>query len=403
MNKLIMSHRIYTESGLIDGALLVENGKLAAIYEADAIPNLEAEIYDYGNNRIIPGIIDLHCHGLKGWDCKTTDKQEIKNMAKALPSVGVTAFQATNSAWDFQLDNNAAIADAIDEGYEGACILGIHMEGPFYNVIRRGGFVAEYCRLPDLELMKKLYEAGRGYVTYMIIAPEVPGADEIIDFCLSKGIILAIGHCDATYAQTIRAIDRGCKTAIHSFNAMRPIHQRDISVYGAVLLDQRIYNELIADFYHVCPEMIRMLLKMKPIDKILLMSDSSPMSAMKPGIYDIKGVLNYSNKDGFVLLADGTISCSSKYVLYGIGNLVEKLGLPLEDVIIMSGMTPATVLGIEDQKGSIKVGKDADLAVIDDVYESVATFVEGTLAYDKATSPDLTNPKMYDLLVGEIE
>jgi N-acetylglucosamine-6-phosphate deacetylase len=399
----LKSHRIYAESGPVDGAILIENGKIAAVIPNGAPLPPDAQVVDYANHRIIPGIIDLHVHGFKGWGAKTLDRQEVKNMAKALASVGVTAFQPTNTAWDYQVENTAVIADAIEEGYEGARILGIHLEGPFYNVIRHGGTAAEDVKPPSLDLMKRLWEAGRGHVTYMTIAAEVPGAGEVIDFCLQKGMILGIGHSDATYAQAIAAIDRGVRVAIHSFNAMRPIHQREVSLFGAVLLDKRIYNELIPDFYHVCPEMIRILLEMKPLDKILLMSDSDAMSAMKPGRYNIKGVINISEKSGLMHLEDGTINSSSKYVLYGIGNLVEKLGLPLQDVLRMSAKTPAEVMGIANRKGSVAIGKDADLAVIDDDYEAVATYVEGVLAFNRSTSPDLCNPKMDELLVEAFE
>ena len=399
MKKLIKSSRIYGEGGLMDGAILVEGGKIASLFQRDAIPDVDAQVFDYGDSRIIPGIIDLHVHGFKGWAAKTLDKEEVKNMARALPSVGVTAFQPTNSAWDYQVENNAAIADAMEEGYEGARMLGIHMEGPFSNVKRHGGTAAKDVKPCSLELMKQFWDAGRGHVTYMTIACEVPGADEVIDFCLERGMILGMGHSDATYAEAMHAFNKGVKVGIHSFNAMRPIHQREVSLYGAVLLDNRVYNELIPDFYHVCPEMIQILLRMKPTHKILLMSDSDAMSAMRPGKYNIKGVINISEKNGLMHLEDGTINSSSKYVLYGIGNLVEKLGVSMEDAIQMASRTPAELMGIQRHKGSILPTKDADLAVIDDEYESIATFVEGELAYDKATSPDLTNPKMYDLLI----
>ena len=145
MKKLIKSSRIYGEGGLMDGAILVEGGKIASLFQRDAIPDVDAQVFDYGDSRIIPGIIDLHVHGFKGWAAKTLDKEEVKNMARALPSVGVTAFQPTNSAWDYQVENNAAIADAMEEGYEGARMLGIHMEGPFYNVKRHGGTAAKYA------------------------------------------------------------------------------------------------------------------------------------------------------------------------------------------------------------------------------------------------------------------
>ncbi|MBE5780452.1 MAG: N-acetylglucosamine-6-phosphate deacetylase [Clostridiales bacterium] len=400
MKKLIKSSRIYTEGGILDGAILVEGSKIAALYKKDAIPaDFDGEVFDYGSERVIPGIIDLHTHGFKGWSAQTTDKEQIRMMAKSLPSVGITGFQPTSCASDYHVENVAITADVIDEGYEGAKILGIHMEGPFYNVKRHGATHPDDVKPCSLELMKQFWEAGRGYVTYMTIAAEVPGAKEVIDFCLNKGMVLGIGHSDATYAEAIEAFDNGVKVAIHSFNAMRPIHQREVGLMGAVMLDKRVYNELIPDFYHVCPEMIQILFRMKPYNKILLVSDCSAMSALKPGIYNIDGKININEKSGFMHLEDGTINSSSKYILYGIGNLVEKLGIPLEDVILMSSRTPAEVLGIQKFKGGIHPTKDADIAVIDDNYDCIATFVEGSLEYDRETAPDLVNPEVDKLVV----
>lgn len=401
MKKLIKSSRIYSHRGLVDGAILVDGKTIVRVMPKNQISqNFDGEVVDYGDSRIIPGIIDVHNHGFMGWTAETVDPQEITNCAKGLASVGVTGFLSTNGKWEGVLENNAMAHEYMKEYHPGAKMLGLHMEGPFINPDRRGGFGDEGMTAPDLDTCKAYYESSKGALKYMTLAPELAGNLEIIDYLVEKGVIVGVAHSDATYAQTVEAIDRGVSIGIHTSNAMRPIHQREVSVLGAVLLDHRVRCELIPDFYHVCPEMIQIILRMKGKENVLLVSDSGLMSGNPAGKYRYAdGRYVFIEKSGLVHLENGTISGSSKYVLFGIGNLVEKLGLPMEDVIVMSALVPARVLGLEATKGSILEGKDADLAVIDDNYESIATYVEGSLEYDVNHKEDLMNPEAKKYLV----
>ena len=389
----IKSERIYTERGLVDGAILMEYGKIRRIVRKELLPpGMPGDVVDYGKNRIIPGIIDLHTHGFMGWSANNTDPQHAISCAVAHASCGVTGFLMTNGKWPGVLDNNAMIANLMESEYPGARVLGIHMEGPFINPDRRGAFSDEGMTAPDLELCKAYYESSRGALKYMTLAPELPGNLEIIDYLCEKGVVVGAAHSMATYAETIAAIDRGLSVSIHTGNAMGPVHQREATLLGAFLLDDRVRCELICDFFHVCPETIRIFLKMKGKERMMMVSDSGATSGMPAGKYELPGEgAIYIEKDGLVHLENGTIAGSSLYVLYGIGNLVEKLGLPMEDVAIMSSLTPARVLGLEHKKGSIREKKDADFVVIDEDYKAIATYVEGTLAYDVNNHGELYN------------
>ncbi|MDL2225112.1 N-acetylglucosamine-6-phosphate deacetylase [Eubacteriales bacterium OttesenSCG-928-M02] len=400
MAMMIKSSRIYTHRGVVDGGMVVEYGKVKKIYQKDLLPTtFDGETVDYGNNRVIPGIIDVHTHGFMGWAADTVDPQDTVKNAMALATVGVTGFLSTNGKWEHTLETNAMVADLMETDYPGARILGLHMEGPFINPDRRGGFTDAGMTKPDLDLAKAYYESARGALKYMTLAPELPGNLEIIDYLVEKGVKVGAAHSNATYAQTMEAIERGLSISIHTGNAMGPMHQREVTVMGALLLDDRVDCELIPDFYHVCPEMIQVYLKMKGKERIHLVSDSGSISGVPAGKYQAEGRYIYVEKDGLVHLEDGTISGSSKYVLFGIQNLVEKLRLPLEDVVVMSGLNPARVLGISHKKGSLLEKKDADFVVIDDDYDVIATYVEGNMAYDRENPVQLLNPRYEERLV----
>ncbi|MBE5780457.1 MAG: N-acetylglucosamine-6-phosphate deacetylase [Clostridiales bacterium] len=401
MKKLIKSSRIYSHRGLVDGAIVVDGERVLKIMAKDAIPaDFDGEVVDYGDSRIIPGIIDCHNHGFLGWDADTVDPNELTMFAKGLASVGVTGFLSTNGKWAHTLETNAMTYEYMKEKKPGARVFGLHMEGPFINPDRRGGFSDGGMNPPDFELCKAYYESSKGALKYMTLAPELEGNMEIIDYLVEKGVIVGVAHSNATYAQTVEAADHGLSIGIHTSNAMRPIHQREVSVLGGVLLDERIRCEVISDFYHVCPELITMIIKLKGKENVLLVSDSGSMSGAPAGKYmSSSGRPVYIEKSGLVHLEDGTISGSSKYVLFGIGNLVEKLGLPMEDVVIMSSLVPARVLGLEADRGSIKEGKYADFAVIDDNYDAIATYVEGSVEYDVNNKEELMNPEFKKNLV----
>ncbi|WP_190317069.1 N-acetylglucosamine-6-phosphate deacetylase [Thermoanaerobacterium thermosaccharolyticum] len=383
-NLYIRSERIYFENGIKSGILEIEDGKFKSFIIDKK--EVKGEIIDYGKNRIIPGIIDVHNHGFFGWSLtEGATKDVIKGYLKALPYCGVTGVFPT------AVDNVfGVIADVMDEDYDGARILGIHSEGPFFNRSGENGKESIFPK-PTIEAAEKIWDESKGKLRYMSFAPEVEGAYEVAQFLREKGVIVAAAHTNATAKQMFDAIKHGFIVATHTGNAMRGIHHREIGALGAVLLDPDIYNELISDFIHISPDMIRIMFRLKDYNKFLLISDSSPLAGAKPGVYKLFGKMITVEENGLVHDEYGRIFGSSKCVLYGIGNLVEKLNIPLEKVIVMASLIPAKIFGIENRKGSIKEGKDADFVVVDDSYNSIATYVEGKLVYSITSEQNFFN------------
>ena len=380
----IKSKKIYTENGIKDGILEVENGKFKKLVDDEK--SIEGKIINYGENRIIPGIIDVHNHGFFGWSMMgDIGKEDVKGYLRALPYSGVTGIFPTAMGNAIK-----TAAECMGENYEGARILGIHSEGPFMNRTGEGGTENEFPK-PTVEAAEKIWEQSLGKLRYMSFAPEVEGAYEVADFLRSKGVVVAAAHTNATASQMFDAVKHGFKVATHTGNVMKGIHHREVGALGAALLDPDMYCELIADFIHICPDMIRIMFKVKEYEKFLLISDDTPLAGFKPGKYNALGMELTIEEDGRVHTDKGRLLGSSKYVLYGIGNLVKKLGIPLEKAVIMSSLVPARVFNLDDKKGSIKAGKDADFVIIDDNYNALATYVEGKLAYSINDNNDLLN------------
>ena len=381
----ITSDAIYLEDGCHSGTLLIEDGIIKKwIEQGEAIPD-GIERIDAEGKLVIPGIIDVHSHGYLSWSAKTIDKEEIKGLSNILPSIGVTSTLVTTTAWkDEEFHMLSAIADALEEGCDGTRMLGIHMEGPFYNPDKHNATPKHEVVLPTLEKAKAYYEAARGHLKYMTIAPEMDGALEVIRWLDEKGVIAGAGHTLATSEETHKGIESGIKVSIHTGNAMRQITQREVGVMGTMLLDKNMYCEIICDLFHLSKEMLEIMLRIKNDNrKFVMVSDSDILSGIEPGSYHVFGKNVHIHDNGWILLDDGTISGSSKYVLYGIQNLVTKLNMTLEEVVPMFSLNPATLLGIDKNKGSLKTGKDADIVILDKNYETYMTFVEGNLCYRK--------------------
>lgn len=408
MKFLVKSQRIYTERGCLSGAFLVEDGTIRAIYTDENLPDTQGmQIRDYGRQRIIPGIIEMHVHGYKGWHAMSPDKEEIKKLGRALTTCGVTAFLPTNHLTPRLLENTAAIADACEEPRVGARILGIHMEGPFISPKVLGSVdPAEICA-PDLERMKKWVEISKGHIVTVTMAPEIPGNLEILDYLVQNGINPCIGHSWATYEECERAIDRGAVITQKTGNCMRMIHQREVGVVGAALLDKRIYNELNSDCAHTSAEFLRICYEMKGPERLCLVADAGKMSGLKTGLYHLPadnecGYEKYEvGTDGLLHIADGTIDGSALHILYGIQNWVERLGIPMEEAVQMASLNPARVCHVSEKKGSIKEHKDADYVVIGDDYRVIETVVEGITEYTPDVGCGYDNPECYEYLVEE--
>lgn len=388
---LIHSSRIVIFNTIKDGYLEINNGKIIRFYDATS-HDLKADI-DYGDHRIIPGIFDTHNHGGFGYRIDNASKDEIRHYLKGLASVGVTEIFPTTT-----------VPEAMEKVYEvsreindGATIMGIHSEGPWGARVGEKGVNTGYPAV-DLNVAQTMVEKSHGLLKLVDIAPEVDRAKDAIDFFLSHGITMAMYHTNANYQQANKGVDWGITVATHLGNVMTGLHHRDVGTLGCGLLRDEVDCELICDGLHVSLPMIQIMLKVKDHNHIMMVSDNVQYCGAPKGRYvgmnqDPNSDRKYINvtEDGFVLSDSGRLSGSSKPVIYGIGNLVEKLHMPLEEVTRFFAENPNRKYGFIDRKGSLEPGKDADFVVISDDYQALVTYVNGRIVYDRNVDGTIFN------------
>ncbi|WP_312642864.1 N-acetylglucosamine-6-phosphate deacetylase [Hydrogenoanaerobacterium sp.] len=381
MKKILKSEHIFTQSGCVSGYLGMENGKITEILPKGAV--VSGSIEDCGDSMLIPGIIDLHSHGFMGkgvWaEGDDINEENLLGYLSMLPSVGVTGVTPTASLDFFEI-----IASVEQRGNDGAQILGIYSEGPFGT--REGENAANHFTYPkpSVEVAKEYVRRGCGLLKIMSIAPEACGADEVIDYLISQGIIVAAYHTNATHKEMAHGFAKGITLVTHTGNVMSGIHHRDIGALGTALMDPNVDCEIIADFFHLCPEMLEIMFKLKDYSKFILVSDSIGLTGLAPGEYTLFGNMTlFVGEDGYIRESGGRLCGSTKPVLFGMKSLHQQLHIPIERVVEMASLNPARKLGIDSSKGSICVGKDADVVVISKDFECIKTFVSGDVAYSK--------------------
>lgn len=404
---LLKGKKIYTSNGEINGGILIEEGRIKEILTGDKLTICPAEnVIDVKDNTIIPGLIDIHVHGGGGFTAGSSDISEVYGMAGYIASRGVTSYQPSTAGGLLSdiIKSLETLKIAIqNKDYSGARMLGIHMEGPFLNAEKKGAFNPELLLKPSVKLVKDFIQASGNTVTHLTLAPELEGADEVIQYLVENNILASGGHTNATLAETKKAIDLGIRLSNHTCNAQRSILHREPGALGAYLLDDRVDCELICDRFHVHPDMMRIVIKMKSINKICMISDSVAAAGIDPGEYFLLGHKVTVDKDGWSKLADGTIAGSTKDLMYGLKGMVKNIGFSMEDALIMASLNPARVSGFGKQKGSIEVGKDADLTVIDDDFNVKYTFVEGRMVYDSSLGKDYKNKSLDSYRVDKIK
>ena len=370
------SKRILTENGMVNGYITIEDG-----YIRDICDHCDGAYQDAGELGIYPGIIDIHNHGFGGWSMTDPcEDEDVRGYAKALASVGVTGILPTAKEDAFE-----AIARVMDQDYEGAAIYGIHSEGPFWA---RGGenTVGMSWPLPDVEETKRLTARAGGKMAMMAIAPELPGAYDVIRYLHAQDIKVACCHTAAHSREIYDALEKvGFDIATHLGNGMQGIHHRDVGALGALLLSEGLYYEVITDLNHICADMLKIMFRLQPYEKFCLISDSNYIAGLPAGHYMRYGREMFADEKGLILNSDGRICGSGKWVLYNIGQLVNHVGVPLEAALRMASINPARFLGIQEKTGSIRSGKRADLMFVDEQFVCHRTYVGGKIVFDRLT------------------
>ena len=352
----------------------IENGRISQI-AAEISSAAGDEVHECNGALVMPGFIDTHIHGAYGHRVSDRDNR-IDEIVGFEATVGVTGLALTTATSPIEkiLAQISAAKEAKGQ-YEGSKILGIHVEGPFISLQYKGAMAAEKIQAPSKEKLDAMIEAADGELKIITLAPEIDGAIELIRYATQKGIKVSMGHTAATYDEAMAGIEAGACQMTHTFNAARPINHREPGVLGAALTDDRIKCEMICDFVHLHPTTIKLIYRAKGAENINMISDSGHAAGLKIDHFDVEGITRYV-KDGVVRLADGTIAGSAMTLYDGVKNLAA-LGIPLVDIAKMASLNPAKSLGVDDEVGSIAVGKAADLVLLDDNMDILSVYIDG--------------------------
>jgi N-acetylglucosamine-6-phosphate deacetylase len=381
------AERLLTPAATVEHArLLVDDGRIAEVgrERSVALPGGVSAV-DFGKGTIAPGYIDLHIHGSAGYDVMDDAAEALPAIERLLARHGVTSYFPTTvtAPMDDTLRAIERLADAIEardrkhsnkDDKRRARPLGIHLEGPFISHARRGVHPEQDLLAPTPALFEKLWQAARGRIRMMTIAPELEGAPEVITEAARRGVCVSLGHSDADFAATERAIDAGARHATHTFNAMRPLDHRSPGILGAVLTDQRVSADIIADTVHIDPAIMKLFARAKGLEQTVLITDAISATGMPNGRYRL-GSFEVDVCDG-KCTRDGRLAGSVLTLDRAVRNLAQFAEWDLAQAVGAASRNPARVAKIAN-KGVLALGADADFVVLDSRGEVLRTFVGG--------------------------
>lgn len=386
MKTLIKNTNIITPYEIIRGSNLeIENGKISNIFDKEAFNEKSYdEVIDAEGKYLSPGFLDIHNHGNFGHDAMEGTKEALNTIANFHIKNGVTSFlvtvmtehpikirKAIENARNYieDRDNNANIRSQV---------LGIYLEGPYFSMKKKGAQPPEFIKNPDLVELKEYVSLSNNNIRVVALAPELEGAEEVIEYLREKNITISAGHTNGTFEQIKKAIDLGVTQATHLYNGMRAFSHREPGVLGSVLTDERVLCEMIVDGIHVHPAAMNLAVKAKGKDNIILISDSMMATGLKNGKYSLGGQEVYV-KNNAARLKDGTLAGSTLTLNRAVYNMAHLVNVDLKDAVRMASLNPARAIGVDNKKGSIEVGKDADLIIFDDDLKVETAIVGGRL------------------------
>jgi N-acetylglucosamine-6-phosphate deacetylase len=356
--------RIVTPDGVVNGTLVIDGDRFEGVIERDADPT----------GWVLPGFIDVHCHGGGGHSLANGDPESARAAAAFHASRGTTTLVASlvSSTHGFLLDATRALRPLVEDG----TLAGVHYEGPYISAAKCGAHNAEVLRDPDLAELTELIEAGNGAVKMVTIAPELDGALEAIEFLDQRGVVPALGHTNASYEQTAAGIDAGAQAATHLFNAMRAFNHREPGPIPALIEDERIFSEIVADPVHLHPGTMRFAFNTSLPAWTLLVSDAMDAAGLGDGRYrlgrhEVEVVNGVATVAGTEVIAGSTIT-----LLDAFRNAVRLAGQSMEAASQMASATPAELLGLSEV-GAIETGRYADVVVLDDDLNLVSVMRRG--------------------------
>lgn len=382
---ILKNARIITPTGTLDPAWLIcDDGKISQINAGTTLPEMDAEIIDCAGKTLLPGFIDLHVHGAMNHEAMDATPQALAEMARFYAAHGVTSYLATTwtdarSRITAALEN---IAACVGEQSDGATLVGAHLEGPYLNAEKGGAQNNTYIRRAEKDEAQSFLDLN--VIKLLAVAPEFTENHWLIEACVERGITVSAAHTSSTYEDIRHAVDLGLTQSTHTFNAMTGLHHREPGTVGAVLTMPQIRCELIADNVHVHPAVMNLLYLAKGADGVILISDAVRSAGMPDGEYPIDD-RTITVKEGVARLPDGTLAGSTLTMDRALYNFQQATGKPLDTLWRTSSLNAAQAIKIDDRTGSIEIGKDADLVLVDPDITIHLTIAKGRIVYRKDT------------------
>ena len=374
---IIQSKKVWLADQFMGAAIEMEDGKIKGVYPYGT---KEVDV-DYGDKRIVPGFLDIHCHGAFGFDTNDANEEGLRAWAKGIVTEGTTAFLATTITQSEEVLTNAVanVAKVMEDGYEGAEILGVHFEGPYLDMVYKGAQPEQHIVKGTIEQFERYQKAAKGNIKYITMATETDEDFELTQYLAKNGVVVSIGHSAATYEEAVMAWANGASSMTHVYNGMTPFNHRKNGLVGASYRLRTMYGEIICDGNHSTLAALNNYFMSKGPDFAIMVSDALMAKGSPAGSKFLFGgneIVIY--EDGSAHLTEaGNLAGSTLRLNDGLRILVEEAMVPFNYAINSCTINPARCLGIDDRKGSIMVGKDADIVVLDTDYSVIQTYCKG--------------------------
>ena len=378
--KAVVNGKIILKDRIVEGSALLFSDVIEGILPVDKIPS-DAEIIDANGGYVSPGLIDLHIHGYLGCDVCDGTRESIRTISEGIIANGVTGYLPTTMTVDMKvIKQSLEVCRELKEEsktWNGSTILGVHAEGPFISESKKGAQDAKYILKPDAAFVKEYADI----IKVISLAPETDTEDfaAIREIRRDTDVVISMGHTSADYDTAMKSTNVGVRHATHLFNAMTPLAHRAPGVVGAAL-NADVSVELIVDTFHVSTELYDMLFKLKG-RKLCFITDCLPAGGLPYGEYTLGGA-KIVYRDIVCRLEDGTVAGSVLPLNKGVWNVYTNSNIPLNECVNCASLNPATTLGIADRKGSLEVGKDADVVITDAEFKVLKTIIGGEIRYE---------------------
>ncbi|MGD0940540.1 MAG: N-acetylglucosamine-6-phosphate deacetylase [Terracidiphilus sp.] len=385
MRTILTAERLWDGTRLLDlPAVSIEDGRIESISTRSmSEAPVTARILDFPGATLAPAFFDVHFHGAKGHDVTEATPEALDAIGGFLAEHGTGSYLATTvtAPLDETLRSLAGLAKLVVQPLvEGqARLAGIHLEGPFLSHAKRGVQPDEHLLAPDIAIFDRFFEAAEGQIRLMTLAPELPGAIELIAHAAARGVRVSLGHSNANAAETCAGIAAGAVSATHTFNAMRPLNHREPGILGTVLTCDALFAEMVCDGIHVAPEMVKLWWRAKGPERAILVTDAMSAAGMPDGEYQLGGFAVEVAQGR--AMARGVLAGSVLTLDRALVNFIEFTGAPLTEALRLPTVNPASMTGVGGLAGSVAVGQAASLVAVDRAGKLVGSVVNGKTAF----------------------